>query len=142
MGGNRSVLVLAVPLLALAMVPSALLGAGVSRADASACGSLNHATGPAGGGELSNAFFVSAGESWAVGNAGSALHANQTLIERFDGSAWSVVSSPNQGSGNNALNGVSMIPGAGGAVGYAQGGPYQPVALRWDGTQVALRSPA
>jgi hypothetical protein len=141
MGENRSVLVLAVPLLALAMVPSALLGAGVSRADASTCGSLNHATGPAGGGELSNAFFVSAGESWAVGNAGSALHANQTLIERFDGSAWSVVSSPNQGSGNNALNGVSMIPGAGWAVGYAQGGPYQPLALRWDGTQWSLASP-
>ena len=76
-----------------------------------------------------------------MGNVGSALHANQTLIERFNGSAWSVVPSPNQGSGNNALNGVSMIPGAGWAVGYRQAGQYQPLALRWDGTQWSLASP-
>jgi hypothetical protein len=134
-GINRSVLRLAAPLLALSLVPSALLGAGVSRAAASTCGSLSRETGPAGGAELSSAAFVSAGQSWAVGSLSSALHPNRTLIERFNGSAWSVVSSPNQGSGNNSLNGVSMIPGAGWAVGYAQGGPYQPLALHWSGSQ-------
>src|SRR5262252_1896623 len=135
MGINRSVLRLAAPLLALSLVPSALLGADVGRADAATCGSLNHQAGPTGGAELSNAAFVSAAQSWAVGSLSSALHPNRTLIERFDGSAWSVVASPNQGSGNNALNGVSMIPGAGWAVGYAQGGPYQPLALHWNGSQ-------
>jgi hypothetical protein len=141
MGRNRSACGLVVTLLALVVVPSALLSAGVSRADTLTCGSLNHGMGaPTGGGELSNAAFVSAGQSWAVGNVGVALHANQTLIERFDGSAWSVVPSPNQGTGNNALNGVSMIPGAGWAVGYAQGGPYQPLALHWNGTQWSVVS--
>jgi hypothetical protein len=140
MGSKRSVLGLTLPLLVLTVVPSALVSAGATRADASTCGSLNRATGPAAAGELSNAAFVSAGESWAVGNAGSALKTNQTLIERFNGSAWSVVSSPNQGIGNNALNGVSMIPGAGWAVGYAQAAKYQPLALGWDGTQWSLAS--
>ena len=122
-------------------VPAALLSVGTSHAAAVTCGSLASLTpGPAG--ELSSAAYVSAGESWAVGSAGSALHANQTLIERFDGSAWSAVPAPDQGSGNNALNGVSMIPGAGWAVGYAQSGTYQPLALSWDGTQWSLASPA
>ena len=135
MGKIRSIRGLMVPLLALALVPSALLGAGVSRAAAATCGSLNHMTGPASAAELSSAAFVSAGQSWAAGSLSSALHPNRTLIERFNGSAWSVVSSPNQGSGNNSLNGVSMIPGSGWAVGYAQGGPYQPLALHWTGSQ-------
>jgi hypothetical protein len=140
MGSNRSFTGLAALFLVLAVVPSALVSAGVSRADASTCGSLNRATGPATAGTLSNAAFVSAGESWAVGNVGSALKSNQTLIERFDGSGWSVVPSPDQGTGNNALNGVSMIPGSGWAVGYAQAGNYQPLALYWDGTQWSLTS--
>src|SRR5262249_5658366 len=106
-------------------------------------GSLGLAAGtPAGSGELSDAAFVSASQSWAVGNVGPQGHPNQTLIERFNGSAWSVVPSPSQGGGNNALNGVSMTPGAGWAVGYAQNASYQPLAVRWDGTQWSLASPA
>jgi hypothetical protein len=142
MGSNRSFAGLAVPLLVLTVVPSALVSAGAGRADASTCGSLNLGSGaPANGGELSNAAFVSAGESWAVGNIGTAENANRTLIERFDGSGWSVVPTPNQVTGNNALNGVSMIPGSGWAVGYSQSGTYQPLALQWDGTQWSLASP-
>jgi hypothetical protein len=135
-GRNRSVLGLAGTLLAAVVVPAALLGAGVSGATASGCNSLNRQNGAlASGDELSGASYVSPGETWAVGNVGVAEKANQTLTERFDGSAWSVVPSPNQGTGNNALNSVSMIPGAGWAVGYAQvGGNYQPLALGWDGT--------
>jgi hypothetical protein len=102
MGSNCSVLRPALPLLVLTAVPSELVSAGAARAAASTCDSLNRARGPAAAGELSNPAFVSAGESWAVGNVGSALKSNQTLIERFNGSAWSVVPSPNQGTGNNA----------------------------------------
>lgn len=137
---SRSTTSLVVTLLGLAVVPPALLGAGVSRAAAAACGSLSRQQGPVGGGELANVSFVSAGQSWAVGNVSSVGNANRTLIERFDGSGWSVVSSPNQGSGNNALNGVSMIPGSGWAVGYAQAPGYEPLALHWDGTQWSLAS--
>jgi len=117
-------------------------GAGAGRAAASTCGSLSLVGPPVSGGELTDAAFVSAGEWWAVGNVGSALHANRTLIVRFDGSAWSVVASPNQGTANNGLNGVSMIGGAGWAVGYYQAGGYQPLALHWNGTQWSLASPA
>jgi len=126
---------------AVAVVPSALLGTGVSRAAASTCGSLSRGSGATSkGGVLTGASFVSAGESWAVGSSGSQGNANRTLIERFNGSAWSLVTSPNQGSGNNSLNSVSMIPGAGWAVGFAQNGPYQPLALHWNGTQWSVVS--
>jgi hypothetical protein len=137
MGRNRSALGLAGTLLAAAVVPAALLGAGISSAAASACGSLNRQNGAlASGDELSGVSYVSPSESWAVGNIGVAEKANQTLTEQFNGSTWSVVPSPDEGTGNNALNGVSMIPGAGWAVGFAQvGGTYQPLALGWDGTQ-------
>jgi hypothetical protein len=137
MGRNRSVLGLAGTLLAAVVVPAALLGAGVSSAAAAACGSLNRQNGAlASGDELSGVSYVSPSESWAVGNIGVAQKPNQTLTEQFNGSTWSVVPSPNVGTGNNALNGVSMIPGAGWAVGFAQvGGTYQPLALGWDGTQ-------
>ena len=125
----------------------AVSAAGTARATASTCGSLTRVGPSLSGGELTDAAFVSANEWWAVGNVGAATKANRTLIERFNGSAWSVVASPNQGTSNNALNGVSMISGAGWAVGYyqsgnAQAGPYQPLALRWNGTQWSLASPA
>jgi hypothetical protein len=97
---------------------------------------------PVSGGELTDVAFVSAGESWAVGNVGVALRANRTLIMQFNGSSWSTVTSQNQGALNNGLNGVSMIPGAGWAVGFYQAAGYQPLAMSWDGTQWSLNSPA
>ena len=117
-------------------------GAGGGRAVVSLCGSFGLGSAPGSGGELADVAFVSADEWWAVGNVGAALHANRTLIVRFDGSAWSAVSSPNQGTLNNGLNGVSMAGGAGWAVGYYQAGGYQPLAMHWDGTAWSLNSPA
>src|SRR5690348_14776275 len=141
MGSGRSAMGLVATLGALAVVPSALLGGGVSRAVASTCGSLSRGSGAtAKGGLLTGTSFVSDGETWAVGSNTSQGTANRTLIERFNGSAWSVVTSPNQGSGNNSLNSVSMTSGAGWAVGFAQGGPYQPLALHRNGTQWSVTS--
>lgn len=140
-------------LLAFAGV-SGVSGAGASRAGISACGSLTFGTGPpagtsGAGSELADASFVSDGELWAAGDAyNSALRAHQTLTERFDGSAWSVIPSPDQGGLNNGLNSISMTSGGGWAAGYSlQGGggsgpTYQPLALSWDGTQWSLASPA
>ena len=114
MGSGRSALGMVVVLLAFS---GAVLGAGVSRADVSTCGSLSRETGPpvghggGGGSELSDTSFVSAGDSWAVGSfIDSTLHAHQTLIERFDRSGWAVIHSPNQSGMNNGLNGVSIRP--------------------------------
>ena len=73
-----------------------------------------------------------------------ATGANQALIERYDGSGWSVAPSPYQSTSSNGLNSVSMTSGGGWAVGYAlkAGWKYQPLALRWDGTQWSQASPA
>jgi len=127
-------------------------GAGVSRADVAPNSSLEIVAGPPIGGVsgsgLMDVTFVPAGKSWAVGDVYvPALHAHQTLIERFDGLKWSVIPSPNQSTMNNGLNGVSMASGGGWAVGYAvkdgSAGPkYQPLALRWNGAQWSLASPA
>ena len=116
--------------------------AGAARAATTTCGSFGIVASPVSGGELTDAAFVSADEWWAVGDVGAALHVNRTLIVRFDGSAWSVVTSPNQGTTNNGLNGVSMVGSAGWAVGYYQAsGAYQPLALQWNGTQWSLKPP-
>lgn len=51
----------------------------------------------------------SAGDVWAVGyyaNGGSAVRL--TLTEHWNGSAWSVVPSPNVGAGNNSFNAVAV----------------------------------
>ena len=134
---------LAVVLLAVAGAAS---GAGVSRAAIAACGSLSLGAGaPVGGNELRDAAFLSAGKSWAVGDVlDRTSRRNRTLIEQFDGSGWSVVSSPNQSDQSNGLNAVSVTSGGGWAVGYGVGSgwTYQPLALRWNGTQWSLASPA
>jgi hypothetical protein len=121
-------------------------GPGVTRAANSTCGSLSSGKGAqVASSELRDVAFVSAGESWAVGDAldhGSG--ANQALIERYDGSGWSVVPSPYRGTASNGLNSVSMTSGGGWAVGYAlkAGWTYQPLALRWEGEQWSQASPA
>jgi hypothetical protein len=123
-------------------VASRVTDAGTGRAAIATCGSFSLETAPGSGGELTDVAFVSADEWWAVGNVGAALHANQTLIVRFNGSTWSAVGSPNQGTLNNGLNGVSMISGAGWAVGFYQAGGYQPLAMSWNGTKWSLNLPA
>jgi hypothetical protein len=128
---------MAVALLAVAGVASAVPNTSVSRADVSADGSLNLVPGPpVGGSELRDVAFLSAGESWAVGDVLKSTGANQTLIARFDGTRWSVVPSPNQSAMSNGLNSVSMTSGGGWAVGYGleAGWTHQPLALHWNGS--------
>src|ERR1043166_8827708 len=47
---------------------------------------------------LNGVTCVSASECWAVGYSGSGSE-NRALIERWDGTSWSIVSSPNIGTG-------------------------------------------
>jgi hypothetical protein len=64
-----------------------------------------------------------------------------TLTMRWNGTTWTVVPSPNAGSGFNYINRMSEVPSSHGvwAVGfyYLQGdsGPYRTLALYWDGSQ-------
>jgi hypothetical protein len=57
---------------------------------------------------LGGVVAVSARDVWTVGQwetAGS--YATRTLIERWNGTQWSIVSSPNVGSGGNALSSIA-----------------------------------
>lgn len=89
---------------------------------------------------------VSATDIWVVGvQSSDAGNSYQTLIERWDGTRWSVVPSPSPGSPYNDLQGVTAI-GANDAwtVGSYSGGNFvdQTLAEHWDGkswTVVATR---
>jgi hypothetical protein len=79
-------------------------------------------------------FCVAVGYQTAVGS-------EQTLIESWDGSTWSVVSSPD-GGGFNALDGVSCTsPTSCVAVGFDQSGTTdQTLVESWDGSNWSLAS--
>ena len=86
---------------------------------------------------------VSASECWAVGYYLSDNNAAQTLIERWDGTSWAIVSSPNTSTTqNNYLNDVTCVsPSDCRAVGfYYNGSAYQTLIERWDGTSWAIVS--
>jgi hypothetical protein len=77
-----------------------------------------------------------AADCWAVGydNNGSI---DQTLVERWDGTSWAIVTSPNNGtSQNNDLKAVSCASAtACWAIGYySTGSVQQTLTERWDGT--------
>ena len=58
-----------------------------------------------------------ADDAWAVGTRQVASGSLVTLVERWDGTNWSVVASPNPNPGGlNELNGVASVPSAPGTV--------------------------
>lgn len=72
---------------------------------------------------------------WAVGSASSSV-AEQTLIQRWDGTSWTIATSPNTGAGHNILYGVTCA-GASDcwAVGsFVAGNIQQTLIQRWNGT--------
>jgi hypothetical protein len=54
-------------------------------------------------GDLADASFVSASESWAAGDSGSAEHSKKTLIERFDETACTTCAFASAFSGTAAV---------------------------------------
>jgi hypothetical protein len=81
---------------------------------------------------------------WAVGGSGDNASPyggtpSNTLIEHYNGSAWSVVSSPNTGTNDN-LNGVTETsPTNLTAVGYDTGASgVQTLTMTWNGTSWAI----
>jgi hypothetical protein len=80
---------------------------------------------------------VSANEVWAVGRYSNTANGQlQTLIMRWNGNQWSVVNSPNVGTGFNYLEGVAAAgPNDVWAVGqWSDLGPKS-LILRWNGSQ-------
>ena len=60
------------------------------------------------GGQLSAVVALAADDAWAVGSYGQGAP-SRTLIEHWDGTAWSVVPSPNKGPFPNALSDVDAV---------------------------------
>ncbi len=95
-------------------------------------------------GTIDDRFFgVSATVSsdvWAVGSQSNSVNPNisSTLVEHWDGTAWSVVKSPNVDSGENVLNGVTALSATDAwAVGYSDNKEItvtHSLIEHWDGT--------
>jgi hypothetical protein len=80
---------------------------------------------------------VSPNSLWAVGTSSPPASPEQTLIEHWNGMAWSIVSSPDPGGAGDLLQGVAAVTSADvWAVGARQdaGSLYQrPMAEHWNG---------
>ena len=81
---------------------------------------------------------TSANDVWAVGSSQDGKLPSRTLIQHWDGTAWSIVSSPNPDSQFNELRGVAAISANDAwAVGYRGGTknetPIETFILHWDG---------
>lgn len=88
--------------------------------------------------ELNGVAAISASDIWAVGTAGNPSYTPyQTLTEHWNGSSWSIISSPSPGTYNgNVLNAVSAVSSNDvWAVGWAQATSTGPESLtmHWDG---------
>jgi len=85
---------------------------------------------------------VSANDVWAVGAAYRPSSTPGTLTEHWNGSAWSVVPSPNATPGYNELYGAAAVSSTDvWAVGYhniANYGSEKSMALHWDGTKWSI----
>lgn len=85
---------------------------------------------------LSAVSAESATDAWAVGHYRNSAMQFQTLTERWNGAVWSVVASPNVGSGYNFLSGVTAIaPTDVWAVGYYLTATFEsrPLIQHWNG---------
>ncbi len=95
---------------------------------------------------LSGVTCVSATDCWAVGQYGldPGVSPGMTLVEQWNGTSWSIVSSPNDGTGTNDLDDVSCS-GASScwAVGdYESGTLDQTLAEYYDGTSWSVMTSA
>ena len=86
---------------------------------------------------LASVAGADAHDVWAVGQVAPDSDPNitLTLALHYDGSAWSVVDTPNRGAQANALLAVAAQPGAAWAVGYHIGQDFLAHSLieRWNG---------
>lgn len=104
---------------------------------------------PAAGGHFAGVAATSARNAWAVGATGELSEgtSQQTLVEHWNGSAWTRVPSPNlPGSTASFLQSVAAESASNAwAVGYAAvGDSYKAIAMHWNGhhwTLVPASSP-
>ncbi len=85
---------------------------------------------------LTSVAAISTNDVWAVGYSFTSNGAPQTLTEHWNGTQWSIVSSPSVGIGDNYLNGVAAVSTNDvWAVGdYYSMGFYHGLIEHWDGS--------
>lgn len=101
---------------------------------------------PAGGASptdtLAGVVAVSAKDVWAVGFDEKTTTSFRTLVEHWNGTKWSVVASPDSGTGENTLAAVTASGRAGlWAAGYRQataGAARRTLIEHWDGRRWAI----
>ena len=80
---------------------------------------------------------VAPNDLWAVGTSSPAGKPEETLVEHWNGTAWSIVSSPNPGGAGDILEGVAVVTSSDvWAVGARQdAGTFfqRPMAEHWNG---------
>jgi len=107
--------------------------------------SPSSATGP-NGNKLQSVTSIAANDAWAVGEYLTAAGAAQTLTEHWDGSAWTVVASPNavSSTADDLLSVTAVSTSDVYAVGWyvSAAGKYQPLVEHWDGTLWSLVTPS
>ncbi len=79
---------------------------------------------------------LAANDVWAVGYSFDATNGKHTLIEHWNGTAWAIVSSPNNGTGSSLISVSGLTANDIWAVGtYTDGGGQdQAQTFHWDGT--------
>lgn len=87
---------------------------------------------------------VSGSDVWAVGYYLNSFGVAQTLVERWDGTQWSIIPSPNRGSltDNELLSVEAVSPDEVWAVGYSidDAGVGQTLTMRWNGAEWGIVS--
>jgi hypothetical protein len=94
---------------------------------------------PTDGGTFVAVAAASADDAWAVGWTGGVSEGTgqTTLIEHWNGSTWTRVSSPDPAGQGNSLSGVTAISADDAwAVGYTatDSGVYKPLTMHWNGS--------
>jgi len=99
--------------------------------------SRDPARGPLETDTLTSVVAIAKNDAWAFGFYEKTTTSFRTLVEHWNGASWSVVPSPNSGSGENVLAAAAVVtPSDIWAVGYRNGpGPRRTLVERWNGTR-------
>ena len=91
---------------------------------------------------LNGAWCVPGSTCWAAGYYLTTTNISQTLIERWNGTSWEIVSSPNSGTQNNSLSAIACTSGSDcWVVGqYKNGSVQQTLIERWAGSSWTIIS--
>jgi hypothetical protein len=135
--------------LAALVLAGGLAGLGAGTAAAAGCQAWTGTQPPSPGdnsNHLQGVTVLSPCDAWAVGSATNSDGVAHTLIEHWNGSAWTVAPSPDPGTIVNSLIGVRAVSARDiWAVGYySSGADKTTLILHWDGaswTQVPSPSP-